>query len=76
MPCRGHNKYKHGSSDTYKEISKRIVKNYGKVKTEGYVARDTIYLANGFEAKKQLFGAMTKTSEPVPFDGLLGNLLL
>ena len=56
--------------------SKRIVKNYGKVKTEGYIARDTIFLANGFEAKKQLFGAMTKTSESVPFDGLLGNLLL
>ena len=72
-PCKHHNKYKSGSSNTFKEIDKDFKKKYGRVESTGITAEDTIYLADGFPAKKQLFGAVTKHTQVVPFDGIIGE---
>ena len=71
--CKNHNKYKSGSSTSFKEIDKTFKKKYGAAESTGITAEDTIYLAEGFPAKKQLFGAVTKHTEVVEFDGIIGE---
>ena len=71
--CVGHKKYKSGSSTSFTLIDREFEKNYGPVSATGITAEDTVYLADGFPAKKQLFGAITKQTQKIPFDGLLGK---
>ena len=71
--CRNHRKYTSGSSDTFTEIDKDFKKKYGPIETTGITSEDTVYLADGFPANKQLFGAATKHTQAVKFDGIIGE---
>ena len=47
---------------------------YGVGSVEGYTAKDTVYLTDGIEIKKQIFGAITKSTSLRSFyDGILGK---
>ena len=73
--CENHNKYKSDDSDTFKKLNDTFRVKYGTGKVTGISSEDTVYLAAGLEAKKQMFGAARKvTKEYIGYDGILGKV--
>ena len=73
--CKDHNKYKSSDSGTFKKLDDTFKVKYGTGKVTGISSEDTVYLADGLEAKKQMFGAASKvTKKYIGYDGILGKV--
>ena len=72
--CKDHNKYDGSGSDDYDKVDDTFKIGYGKGGVEGMTVKDTVYLTDNIEIKKQIFGAVTKTeTERKGYDGLIGK---
>ena len=78
--CKNHEKFKHDpKSTTYRLVDKNLDLKYELGKVTGFVAEDTVYLTEGLESKKQLFGLVTKASFDLyesKFDGIIGKEMI
>ena len=73
--CKDHNKYKSSDSDTFTKLDDDFDVKYGTGEVTGISSEDTVYLAEGLEAKKQMFGAASKvTKKYIGYDGILGKI--
>ena len=75
--CKDHNKYDSSKSTDHKEIDKKFKLTYGRGEVTGKTVEDTMYLTSNIEIKKQLFGAITKTTTAQPgYNGIIGISLI
>ena len=72
--CKDHNKYDGTGNDDYEKVDDTFKVGYGTGGVEGMTVKDTVYLTDNIEIKKQIFGAVTKTeTERKGYDGLIGK---
>ena len=72
--CKNYRKYDGSKSTKHEKIDNKFKIEYGVRSMEGYTVKDTVYLTDTIEIKKQIFGAVTKTSSKCRnYDGLLGK---
>ena len=75
--CDGHNKYDSSESNDHEKIDTKFEIKYGKGGVLGNTVKDTMYLTSNIEIKKQLFGAVTKTTTArIGYDGIIGIILI
>ena len=72
--CQYHNKYDSSGSTESEEVDKTFEITYGRGSVKGNTMKDTVYLADNIEIKKQIFGAVTKTTtKRTGYDGIIGK---
>ena len=75
LNCKDHNKFDLRRSTTFQKEKGVFDLQYLRGKVSGKVGRDDVYITDGLEAKKQLFGSASKVDSPrTGYDGLLGNI--
>ena len=72
--CKGHRKFEPGKSSTFKGEKRGLEIRYAKGQVLGTFGRDDVFITNGLETKKQLFGSAIKiNTRRIGYDGILGN---
>ena len=72
--CKDDSKFKPGKSSTFKDEDRELKLQYVKGYALVNVGSDDVFITDGLEAKKQLFGSASKLDTArIDNDGILGN---
>ena len=72
--CKDNRKFDSAKSSTFKDEKRELKLQYLKGEVLGTIGRDDVFITNGLEAKKQLFGSASKVDTRYNgYDGILGN---
>ena len=72
--CKHHNKFDWEESTTFQDEKRALNMNYVSGQVLGKIGKDDVFITDGLEAKKQIFGFARKVqTKRRGYDGILGN---